>query len=194
MTPLGPDSAPSLDDLTMTDIVELGERYGVVPQDLDGETPLRALVQSDDPSTATRAGVHWLVHRGSHDTGSHLATHGILDPEETTAADLPATDYDAIRDLDAEALSEGVLSGKWNVFCAPEEVDDRWHRVRALVDETVLFSAKVSTEWGRKAKDQDTHVVVYTPNYFDTDDVFRVRDSLRARCGVDTTLYYKPDL
>jgi len=195
MTTLGPDSAPSPDDLTMTDTVELGERYGLVPQELDGETPLRELVRSEDPSTATREGVHWIVRRGSHGTESHLTTHGILPPEETTAADLPATDHDSIRDLDAEALSEGSLSGKWNVFCSPEEVDDRWRRVRALVDENVVLSAKVSTKWGREVKGQDTHVVVvYTPNYVDTDDVFRVRDSLRARCGIDATLYYKPDL
>ena len=195
MTALDPDSAPSLDDLTTTDIVELGERYGLVPQELDGETPLRELVRSEDPSTATREGVHWIVRRRPQGAASHVARHGILDPEATTAADLPAADHEAIRDLDAEALSEGVLAGKWNVFCTPEEVDDRWRRVRALFDEDVVFSAKVSTKWGREAKGQDTHViVVYTPNYFDTDDVFRVRDSLRTRCGIDATLYYKPDL
>lgn len=195
MTAFDLESAPCKDDLTIAEFVELGEQYGIRPQDLDGETPLRSLVESDDPSAATRAGVHWLVHRRPQSAESHLATHGILPPEEATEADLPPTDHESIRALDAEALSEGLLSGKWNVFCSPDEVDDRWRCVRTLVDENVVSSAKVSTKWGRESKGRDSHViVVYTPNYFDTDDVFRVRESLRARCGFDATLYYKPDL
>ncbi len=58
-----------------------------------------------------------------------------------------------------------------------------------------MFGAKVSTKWGHAARGGDNYViVVYTPNYLDVEDVFRVREVLRDRCGVESVLYYKPDL
>ena len=37
-------------------------------------------------------------------------------------------------------------------------------------------------------------IVVYTPNYFDKNNVFRVRGLLREQCGIDGMLYHKPDI
>ncbi len=37
-------------------------------------------------------------------------------------------------------------------------------------------------------------IVVYTPNYFETHDVDRVREFLREEYDVTHELYYKPDL
>ncbi|NIR49196.1 MAG: DUF1917 domain-containing protein, partial [Phycisphaerae bacterium] len=73
--------------------------------------------------------------------------------------------------------------------------DEVWGCVKLLVDEKEVFGAKVSTKWGHAARGGDNYViVVYTPNYLDVEDVFRVREVLRDRCGVESVLYYKPDL
>lgn len=80
-------------------------------------------------------------------------------------------------------------------FLEPNEVDEVWRCVERLVAEDEIYQAKVSSKMGRQRESRDEHViVVYTPNYFDKDDVFRVRGLLREQCGIDETLYYKPDI
>lgn len=139
---------------------------------------------------------YWLFAQG--DKIDYYETHNVLRPEMTTADDLPETDNDAVRELDEEALrdnSRTSLTGKWNVFVEPDQVDDTWELVTELVEENKIYSAKVSTKFGREQENRANHViVVYTPNYFDQDDVFRVRELLREECGIEETLYYKPDI
>jgi len=134
------------------------------------------------------------IHADENDREEYIERHGILHPEETTEEHLPDTDNNKVREIDLEALSIPLLSGKWNVFRSPSEVDSLWSDVVKRVEEGDVYQAKVSTARGRDEEGGDEHVVVvYTPNYFDEEDVFRVRDVLRDECGVDERIYYKPD-
>jgi len=189
----GLDDAPTAEDLSIEDMAKLSEEYGIIPQDLDGETPLRDLQDSETPSKATKKGNYWILH-GAQDCHDYCAANGILTPDKTTEADLPATDHETVRELDREALEKGELGGKWNVFLSEAEVDATWECVKSQIDKNVLYRAKVSTKWSREESGHEEHViVVYTPNYFDESDLFRVREALREQCGIEQVLYYKPD-
>ncbi|QLC32850.1 DUF1917 domain-containing protein [Halarchaeum sp. CBA1220] len=139
---------------------------------------------------------YWIHAQG--DRQDYFEAHDVLRPKDTTANDVPESDNETVRGLDEEAHqhdSPTSLTGKWNVFLKPVEIDDVWDCVTGLVKENEIYAAKVSTKYGRKQENRENHViVVYTPNYFDKDDVFRVRELLRNKCGVDETLYYKPDI
>lgn len=139
---------------------------------------------------------YWIHAQG--DSEDYFEAHDVLRPKDTTANEVPESDNEAVRELDEEAFqhdSPTSLTGKWNVFLKPPEVDDVWGCVTGLVKENEIYAAKVSTKYGREQEDRDNHViVVYTPNYFDKDDVFRVRELLRDKCGIEETLYYKPDI
>ena len=139
---------------------------------------------------------YWIYAQG--DRQDYYEAYDVLRPRDTTANDIPETDNDAVRELDEEVLrddSSTPLTGKWNVFLEPSQIDDVWDCVAGLVKENKIYSAKVSTRHGREQENRDNHViVVYTPNYFDQDDVFRVRELLREECGIEETLYYKPDI
>lgn len=139
---------------------------------------------------------YWIYTQG--DKQDYYETHGVLKPKDTTANDVPESDNDAVRELDEKALrqdSPKSLGGKWNIFLKPVEIDDVWDCVTELAKENKIYSAKVSTKYGREQENQDNHViVVYTPNYFDKDDVFRVRELLRDECEIEETLYYKPNI
>lgn len=139
---------------------------------------------------------YWIHAQG--DNQDYFEAHNVLRSKDTTANDVPESDNEAVRELDEEALqydSPTSLTGKWNVFLKPAEIDDVWDCVTALVKENEIYAVKVSTKYGREQENRDNHViVVYTPNYFDKDDVFRVRELLRDKCGIEETLYYKPDI
>ena len=139
---------------------------------------------------------YWIHARG--DSQDYSEAHEVLRPKDTTTNDLPESDNEAVRELDEEAVqhdSPTSLTGKWNVFLKPAEIDGVWDCVTGLIKENEIYAAKVSTKYGREQENRDNHViVVYTPNYFDEDDVFRVRELLRNKCGIEETLYYKPDI
>lgn len=190
---IDPDDAPDLNDLSIEDFEELRERFGLRPQDLDGKTPLRDLIPPTAPSEATTEGRYWLIQVGDHGYEDYISEHDIA--TAVTEEDLPPTAHESVRELDREALRNRALSGKWNVFLSDSEVDRAWECVKQLVDENVVYRAKVSTKWSREDTGREDYViVVYTPNYFDTEDVYRVRDALRDHCGINDTVYYKPDL
>lgn len=151
---------------------------------------------SENPRPSVEEEQYWLCAQG--ESQDYLDEHGVLRPRETTVNDLPETDNDSVRELDEEALrhdSPSSLTGKWNIFLEPGDIDDAWECVAELVKENEIYNAKVSTKYGREQENRDNHViVVYTPNYFDQYDVFRVRELLREECGVEQTLYYKPDI
>lgn len=148
---------------------------------------------ADPPSSVTTA--HWLVEAaGTTHLSQYCDRHGCQHPSEVTDEDRPSSDSDPVRKLDQEALNEKTLTGKWLVFTTPDTVDSMWEDVLEYVLANDIWQAKVSTKRGRRRRNKDTHViVVYTPNYFDTDDVFRVRDVLHE-IGVEEELRYKPDI
>ncbi|ELZ08331.1 hypothetical protein C479_13368 [Halovivax asiaticus JCM 14624] len=139
---------------------------------------------------------YWIYAQG--DRQDYYEAHDVLKQKDMTANDIPESDNDTVRELDEEALqhdSPTSLSGKWNVFLKPAEIDDVWGYVTELVKENEIYSAKVTAKYGREEENRGNHViVVYTPNYFDKEDVFRVRELLRNKCGIEETLYYKPDI
>jgi hypothetical protein len=155
----------------------------------------------DRPPTAiTEDGWHWL--RAKHATGlprsardAYFPEHDVTQPAQLGEADLPAADNDAVLKLDREALELTYVSGKWVVPRGPDTVDEFWDAVVADVEAGAFWDAKTPTAGGRSAfGDEAFKVAIYTPNYFDADDVQRVRTRLEEVHGVTDQLGYVPDL
>jgi hypothetical protein len=82
--------------------------------------------------------------------------------------------------------------GKWLIFVPHKEVDLKWTLIDLAHSAGVLgIDAKVSSSL---MVSNDTHVIcVYTKDWEDQDDVFRVRTKLR-RLGFSKILHYKRDV
>jgi hypothetical protein len=161
------------------------------------------------PSEIDEPGWHWLrvkdatgFPRNARD--GYFPRHGVTRPAATTEADLPEidagegslpADAETVTDADRLALETTYLSGKWLVECPPETVDDLWDAVVDDVSAGRFWDAKVSTRAGREAFGEREHaVLVFTPNYFDREDVDRVRRRLRDAHGVTEEIRYRPDV
>jgi hypothetical protein len=101
------------------------------------------------------------------------------------------------------AKKHNVLHGKWLIFVDTSKVDSMWEIIaKAVVNEGLAFEAKVSTLHvkPKKAKfpkeekiPQGQHVIcVWSENFTDLEDVFALRDKLRA-LGFTSPIGYKPD-
>ncbi|AGN00217.1 hypothetical protein L593_01320 [Salinarchaeum sp. Harcht-Bsk1] len=153
-----------------------------------------------DPTEITEDGRYWL--RAQRVTGypriardTYFPKHGVQRPADVTEADLPETDDEAVAELDREALAEGYVSGKWQVMAPEEDVPALWADVLDDIEKEVIWDAKVATARGYEELPYDEYVItVYTPNYFETHDVERVRARLREEHGVARALSYKPDI
>lgn len=149
----------------------------------------------DKPSEIDEEETYWVVPDATGELEHYCDRHGVKPPDQVDETDLPESDNETINELDRKALSDNELRGKWNIFVDKSEVDDIWECVCKGVESGELLSAKASTKWSREGEYSDEHVVVvYTPNYFDKSDVFRVREFLKRECGIEKTIYYKPDL
>lgn len=119
--------------------------------------------------------------------------HEVTPPDDMSMddlEDLPDSDQHEIFNLDWHALG-GMTTGKWMIFRSPEEVDDVWDKITKLIDLGKIWKAKVS----HRPNEEGTHaIIVYTPNYLDQEDVWRVREILRQVCDATETLFYKPDI
>lgn len=155
----------------------------------------------DRPPTAINEdGWHWL--RAKHATGlprsardEYFPDHGVTRPAALGEADLPPADSDAVMKLDREALTLTYVSGKWVIPKSEASVDDFWAAVVEDVEAGEFWDAKTPTAGGRDAfGDEQYEVAVYTPNYFDTEDVQRVRTRLRDVHGVTEEIGYVPDI
>ena len=93
--------------------------------------------------------------------------------------------------LDWGAQNYEITSGKWLVFRPRDQIDDVWVMIEDGTRKELLgIASKVSTLQQGKMR----HVIcVYTYNYLDEEDVFRVREKLRD-LGIEELLYYKPDI
>jgi len=167
------------------------------------------MVTERAPTEIDEAGWHWL--RVKHVTGfprnardGYFPSHDVTRPAATTEADLPAvdedrdgplpTDAETVADVDRLALGTTYLSGKWLIERPPEAVDDIWEAVVEDVAAERFWDAKVSTRAGCEAFGEADHaVLVFTPNYFDREDVDRVRRRLREAHGVTEEIRYRPD-
>jgi hypothetical protein len=86
-------------------------------------------------------------------------------------------------------------SGKWLVFVDISELDETWQIIKKATKEGILgIGAKAST--AKKNENASSHnekvICVYTYNWLDKEDVFRVEKMLRS-IGINQTLFYKAD-
>jgi hypothetical protein len=168
------------------------------------------MVTDRPPSEIDEPGWHWL--RVKHVTGfprqardGYFPEHDVTRPAATTGADLPGVDREreaslpadreTVRDVDRLALETTYLSGKWLVERPAATVDGLWEAAVEDVAAERLWDAKVTTRAGREAFGEADHaVLMFTPNYFDRDDVDRVRRRLREAHGVTEEIRYRPDV
>ena len=168
------------------------------------------MVTDRAPTEIDEAGWHWL--RVKHVTGfpreardGYFPRRGVTRPASTTEADLPAVeeseegalpaDAETVADADRLALETTYLSGKWLIERPAETVEELWEGVVEDVAAERFWDAKVSTRAGCDAFDEADHaVLVFTPNYFDREDVDRVRRRLREVHGVTEESRYRPDV
>ncbi len=71
------------------------------------------------------------------------------------------------------------------------EIDLIWERISHKTQRGILgIAAKVSTKFQKKQQ----HVIcVYTDDYFNSEEILRVREKLRD-IGIQEQIYYKPDI
>jgi uncharacterized protein YprB with RNaseH-like and TPR domain len=85
--------------------------------------------------------------------------------------------------------------GKWLLFVDDNEIDSTWDRIKQATEDGILgIQSKAATaKPNQLAASKNMHVIcVYTYNWEDRDDVYRVEKALRS-LGVEITLYYKTD-
>ena len=152
------------------------------------------------PTEITDSETFWIRSRDVSDSPDvaseeYYDTYAVSRPEHVTAEDLPPTDSNAVRAIDREALEQQKLIGKWQLTGSSEHIESLWPDLLADVEAQTLWAAKVMTQTGYEELPYDDYmIVVYTPNYFETHNVFRVREHLREVHDVSHTLYYKPDI
>ena len=86
-------------------------------------------------------------------------------------------------------------SGKWLVFSDIKEHDSTWQKIKQATQDGLLgFRSKATTaKPNLNANSEGAKVIcVYTYNWLDVDDVYRVEKTLRE-IGVEQTLFYKID-
>ncbi|MGH9922077.1 MAG: putative phosphothreonine lyase domain-containing protein [Nitrososphaerales archaeon] len=95
--------------------------------------------------------------------------------------------------IDKLAKESGLLSGKWTIYKPEGEINETWKIIASSTAKKELgTNAKVSTPL--QIGSSKTYVIcVYTKNYFNLDDVNRVRKRLKE-FGFSQKLYYKPDI
>jgi len=142
----------------------------------------------------------WLRSRDVSDSpaiggDAYFDTHDVPGADEMTRDDIPPTEDDAVREIDRDALDQSKLIGKWQVTGSADSIEELWPNLLDDAVEGTIWAVKAMTQTGYQELPYDDYMlVVYTPNYFDQDDVFRVRDHLREAHGVTHEIYYKPDI
>lgn len=156
-----------------------------------------------NPSQINERGIKWLIYYGidgfDHDTymekcDRYLEEHDVMRLEETEEWQAPDSDNMKVKNADILACRILDLEGNWIIHEKSGKIDDLWKKVVSQVDKGEFLNSKVSTSWAaKKGKNENRHaLMVETPNYFDTEDVFRVRELLRGECGVNGEIGYKP--
>ena len=87
-------------------------------------------------------------------------------------------------------------SGKWLVFSDMNDHNENWQKIKRATQEGILgVGAKAATaKPNPNAPSENEKVIcVYTYNWLDINDVYRVERALR-KIGIDLTLFYKIDI
>ncbi len=150
------------------------------------------------PSKCEKKGKKWILY-GLKDSKSRLEDYikenDVSDPNSKDKIELEDYDNQKVKDIDRRALTDGYLSGKWEMEIDPKRVDEVWDLIKKLIDKNQIWGAQVTTRWIREERDLEYHMIrVYTPNYLDEKDVLRVGDLLKDKCGIEKRIIYKPDI
>lgn len=144
---------------------------------------------------------YWLRSRDVSDSpmiggDQYFPEHGVTRPEAITADDLPPVENEAVREIDREALEEKLPFGKWQLTGSAERIDELWPELVSDAEDGTIWAVKAMTRFGYENLPMydDYVLTVYTPNYFERDDVDRVREHLREEYDATHELYYKPDI
>jgi hypothetical protein len=87
-----------------------------------------------------------------------------------------------------------AVMGKWIIFVSADEVDRLWKKIARATSEGQLgIAAKISTAKPKKTKHTyDFVLYVYTQDYHDQQDVFRVRSRL-TELGITQEIVYRQE-
>lgn len=153
------------------------------------------------PLSITEEEQYWLQSRDVSDSPTvggdeYFERHEITRAENLTTDDLPPAESEPVREIDREALDQEKVIGKWQVTGTPEHIEELFPDLVADAEAGTIWAAKAMTAYGfENLPMYDEYLVtVYTPNYFDNEDVERVREHLREEYGISHELYYKPDI
>ncbi|SDR14962.1 putative phosphothreonine lyase domain-containing protein [Natronobacterium texcoconense] len=153
------------------------------------------------PLEITETEQYWLRSRDVSESPTiggddYFSEHDVTRPKNVQSDDLPAADSEAVRKIDRDALEEQKTIGKWQITGSAERIDELWPDLVADAEAGTIWAVKAMTTFGYENLPMydDYLLTVYTPNYFDRQDVFRVREHLREAHDVTHELYYKPDI
>jgi len=95
-----------------------------------------------------------------------------------------------------KAFPSGPRTGKWMLFYDKSVIDERWTAVKTLVEHDLLGGlAKCSTarENSNATSSKTGVIIVYTSDYLDQEEVYRVAVTLHEKMDYKKTIYYKTD-
>lgn len=141
------------------------------------------------PSQCTKAQVSWIsIKRDDLSVGKDADPQTMV-LEWQWLCDQGQASTDALHYL---ARKYNVLTGKWMVFGPTKNIDSVWRAIaRAVAAKRLGPIAKVSPVSSPGAKEE--HVIcVYAANYFDREEVQRIRQHLK-QLGHHDKLLFKPD-
>ncbi|KAG0047429.1 hypothetical protein BGZ83_007518 [Gryganskiella cystojenkinii] len=95
-----------------------------------------------------------------------------------------------------KAFQGGQRTGKWMLFYDKSVLDEKWNVVKMLVENDVLGGrAKVSTamENPNATSSKSGVIIVYTSDYEDQEEVYRVAVALHEAMEYRGIMYYKTD-
>jgi len=84
-------------------------------------------------------------------------------------------------------------SGKWCLFTTKKEVDNLWRLTSNEVGKNNFVAAKVSTKLMASLPNRRYVICVYTPDWEDQDEVFRVKNEI-TKLGFVGELKFKRDI
>ncbi len=153
------------------------------------------------PLEITETEQYWLRSRDVSDSpkiggDDYFSDHDVTRPDNVGHDELPPAQNEAVREIDLDALEDRKTIGKWQVTGSGERIDELWPELVADAEAGIIWAVKAMTTFGYENLPMyDNYLLtVYTPNYFDRQDVFRVREHLRDAHDVTHELYYKPDM
>lgn len=90
----------------------------------------------------------------------------------------------------------GSRTGKWMLFYDKSVLNEKWAAVKTLVEQDLLGGlAKCSTAKGNPnaTSTKSGVIIVYTSNYLNQEEVYRVATILHEKMEYNGTMYYKTD-